>query len=151
MEIESRHSFPDSESESGPGPAGRGRRPFAVNVLLMRASGFFSWSPRFVARVKSRDNRRFVSHGFCHCVRSSRSGIGTRRFVACFGSEGLSTPKQPSFAAAASSIRSSVTVPCGSTLPGGPGPGDPLSGRPYGLWCAHFRTIVQDDLFSKTR
>ena len=34
------------------------------------------------ARFTSRDNKRFASHGFCHCARPSRRGCsGARRFV----------------------------------------------------------------------
>ena len=43
----------------------------------------------FMARITSRDYKRFVSHGFSHCARPSLCCRGTRRFVICFGSEGI--------------------------------------------------------------
>ena len=33
-----------------------------------------------MARITSRDNKRFVSHRFCHCARPSLRCSGTRRF-----------------------------------------------------------------------
>ena len=42
----------------------------------------------YMARITSRDNKRFVSHGFCHCARPSLRFSRKRRFVICFGSEG---------------------------------------------------------------
>ena len=40
-----------------------------------------------MARITSRDNKHFVSHGFCHRARPSLRFRGTRRFVICFGRE----------------------------------------------------------------
>ena len=78
--------------------------PSFVRAVLIELSGRHRFRPRggrstniriecssvytlrciFMARITSRDNKRFVSHGFCHCARPSLCCSGTRRFVICF-------------------------------------------------------------------
>ena len=63
----------------GPGPGGQ----------LIECSAVYTLRCIFMDRTTSRDNKRFVSHGFCHCARPSLLCSGTRRFVfvICFGNE----------------------------------------------------------------
>ena len=66
-----------STTVAAPGPAPGGQRTYTLRCL-------------YKARITSTDNKRFVTHGFCHCARPSLRFSGTRRFVIiCFGSEGL--------------------------------------------------------------
>ena len=68
-----------SGSSQLPAPA-RGRQ---VNghSYRMSSSAVLHLAVLFMARITSRENKRFVPHGFCHCARKSLrySGLGTRR------------------------------------------------------------------------
>ena len=55
-----------------------------VNGICIECSAVYTLLCLFMARITSRDNKRFVSHGFCHCARPSFRFSGTRRFVICF-------------------------------------------------------------------
>ena len=87
--------------ESQPGPGLEGKRTFAWNILLKPASAAlsvvaedcsFQVTPGLAVHIcgstpvttRSRDNKCFASHGFCHsCPRSSLRRSGTRKFVIC--------------------------------------------------------------------
>ena len=43
-----------------------------------RGLQLYTWRCTFMARVTSAENKRFVSHGFCHCARRSLHCSGTR-------------------------------------------------------------------------
>ena len=43
-----------------------------------RGLPLYTWRCTFMARVTSAENKRFVSHGFCHCARRSLHCSGTR-------------------------------------------------------------------------
>ena len=53
--------------------------------IRIECSAVYTLRCLYMARITSRDNKRFVSHGFCHCARPSLRFSGTRRFVICFG------------------------------------------------------------------
>ena len=56
--------------------------------IRIECSAVYTLRCLYMARITSRDNKRFVLHGFFHCARPSLRFSGTRRFVVCFGSEG---------------------------------------------------------------
>ena len=57
-------------------------RPWAGRSTDIRIerSAVYTLRCLFMARITSRDNKRFVSHGFCHCARPSLRFSGTSRF-----------------------------------------------------------------------
>ena len=61
-------------------------RPWAGGStdILIECSAIYTLRCPFMARITSREKKRFVSQGFCHCARPSLRFSGTRRFVICF-------------------------------------------------------------------
>ena len=53
--------------------------------IRIECSAVYTLRCLYMAQITSRDSKRFVSHGFCHCARPSLRFSGTRRFVMCFG------------------------------------------------------------------
>ena len=65
-----------------------GRSTDIPRQVRIECSAVYTLRCLYMARITSRENnKRFVSHGFCHRARPSLRFSGTRRFVVCFGSE----------------------------------------------------------------